>query len=157
MAAEKPLELNGSLSGSSVKEEGSRTVAVLYPAVPVSTQDREEQLEKILSPALTKALLTHASNEVYGLLSNVNIAIEQFNIRDYFGEKHMPQYHVRYKTFIKDAGSVSTVRKAQKAFLGSVGGKVDESNTFVAFGVEGMFIDVGDGMKVSNRRRVKTG
>ncbi|KAJ4356860.1 uncharacterized protein N0V89_004897 [Didymosphaeria variabile] len=157
MAEEKPLKFNGSLSGASVKAEGSRTVAVLYLAVPVSAQDREERLERIFSPALTKALLTHASNEVYGLLANISIPSEQFDIRAYFGGKNMPEYPVTYKIFIKDAGSVSAVRKAQKAFIESVGEKVDDSNTFIAFGVEGMVLDVGNGVKVSSRWRVKTG
>ncbi|KAF2659345.1 hypothetical protein K491DRAFT_622863 [Lophiostoma macrostomum CBS 122681] len=153
MVEEKPLPFITSVSKDFVKEEGSRTVAVLYLAVADSSQNNEEQLEKAFSPALIQALQTHASNEVYGLLANVGIPSTQFDLRAYFGGKNMPEYPVVYKIFIKDATSVSSVRKAQHAFLENSRGKIDEGNTFIVFGVEGLINDVGKCVKFDKSRQ----
>lgn len=150
LAVEKPLSLNTSLSSSSGPKEGSRNVAVLFTAV--KSQESEEQLEQVFSPALIKALEAHASNEVWGLLANVGVPSTQFDIRAYFGGKNMPEYPVTYKIYIKDSSSVTAVRKAQKAYMESMGDRIDASNTFITFGKEGLVMDVGNGIRVRRAR-----
>ncbi|KAJ4362826.1 hypothetical protein N0V95_001200 [Ascochyta clinopodiicola] len=148
MAIEKPLPFKSTVAPSLTSKEGYRTVAVLFLASP--SPDSEAQLEEAFSPKLIEALQTHAADEVYGLQANVGIPSSQFDIRAYFGGRNMPEYPVTYQIFMKDAGSVAAVRKAQKAFVEAVGGRADESNTFIAFGKEGVVLDVGNGVKVSS-------
>ena len=147
MAAEKEHEFESAIAVPSEARESSRTVAVLFLA-PTS-KDTEEQLEQSFSPALVKALQAHAAGDVYGLQANIGTPTSQFDIRTYFGGKNMPEYPVTYKIYIKDSRSVAAVRKAQKALMEDVGDLVDASNTFIAFGKEGLVLDIGTGMKVS--------
>ncbi|KAF9699450.1 hypothetical protein EKO04_002479 [Ascochyta lentis] len=151
MAVEKPLQFPSSVSPSTVAEEGRRTVAVLFPAT--TSTDSEESLERLFSTRLIEALKTHAQTEVYGLFANVGIPSSQFDIRAYFGGRDMPEYPVTYKIFIKDAGSVAAVRKAQKAFVEALGGLIDEGNSFIAFGKEAVVLDVGKGVKFDPSRQ----
>ena len=60
----------------------------------------------------------------------------------------MPEYSVTYKIYINNNKSVAAVRKAQKAFMASMGDRIDASNTLIAFGQEGLVMDVGNGIKV---------
>ncbi|KZM22223.1 uncharacterized protein EKO05_0002069 [Ascochyta rabiei] len=151
MAIEKPLQFKSAVSSSLVSQEGYRTVAVLFLAS--TSTESEAQLEEVFSPKLIEALQTHAADEVYGLQANVGIPSSQFDIRAYFGGKNMPEYPVTYQIFIKDAGSVAAVRKAQKAFVKALGDQVDESNTFIAFGKEGIILDVGNSVKFDSGRQ----
>lgn len=147
MVVEKPLQLESKVSPSFLAEEGYRTVAVLFLAS--TSPDSGEQLEAVFSPELIKALQTHAADEAYGLQANFGVESTQFDLRGYFGGKDMPEYPVTYKIFMKDTGSVPAVRKAQKAFMEVVGDRVDESNTFIVFGKEGLLMDVENNIKVS--------
>lgn len=146
MTIEKPLQFKSAISSPSSPQEGSRTVAVLFLAT--TSKDTEAELEEAFSPELIKALQTHAANEVYGLEVDIGIPSSQFDIRAYFGGKNMPEYPLTYKIFIESASSVPAVRKAQKAFIKAMGDKIDESNTFITFGKEGLVMDVGNGIKV---------
>ncbi|KAK4044337.1 hypothetical protein C8A01DRAFT_31388 [Parachaetomium inaequale] len=145
LAVEKPLRFGVQPSSFSGPQEGSRTVAVLF--IAVKSQESEEQLEHVFSPALIRALEAHASEEVWGLLANVGIPSTEFDIRAYFGGRGMPEYPVTYKVHMKNSKSVVAVRNAQKAFMESLGDRIDASNTFIAFGQEGLVMDVGNGIR----------
>ncbi|KAF1980315.1 hypothetical protein BU23DRAFT_495719 [Bimuria novae-zelandiae CBS 107.79] len=151
LAVEKPLSFSPSPASFSGPEEGNRTVAVLF--IAVKTQQSEEQLEQAFSPTLIEALEAHASDEVWGLLANVGVPSTQFDIRAYFGGKNMPEYPVTYKIYIKDSRSVTAVRKAQNAFMESMGDRIDASNTFIAFGKEGLLMDIGNGIRFDKNRQ----
>lgn len=116
--------------------------------VASTSNDTEDDLEQIFSPSLIKALQEHAHDEVYGLQANIGIPTSRFDIRAYFGGKDMPEYPVAYKIYMKDAASVSAVRKAQKAFMKDMSEHIHAGNTFIAFGKEGIILDVENGMKV---------
>ncbi|PSN67615.1 hypothetical protein BS50DRAFT_664912 [Corynespora cassiicola Philippines] len=146
LVVEKPLSLNHSML-SSEASEGSRTVAVLFLAA--NSNKSEEELERIISPALVKSLSEHARGEVYGLQVNVGIPADQFDIRAYFGGKNMPEYPVAYKIYMKGSESVAAVRKAQKAFMSRMADVVDSNQTFITFGQEGLVMDVGNKIRVS--------
>lgn len=60
----------------------------------------------------------------------------------------MPEYPVIYKIYIKDADSVTAVRKAHGAFMAKMKESVDASETFIAFGTEGLILDVGNDIKI---------
>ncbi|KAM0228387.1 hypothetical protein ACHAP5_011951 [Fusarium lateritium] len=145
LTVEKPLNLNNVQLPSSEQGEGYRTVAVLFPAVksqPVS----EQKLEETLSLVLTAALEEHASHAVWGLMANVGIPSAQFDTRAYFGGKSMPEYPVTYKILLTDSSSTTAVREAQKAFMNIAAEYLDASNTFIAFGKEGLVLDVAKGI-----------
>ena len=147
MAIEKTLNFHTTIKPSSWLEEGYRTVAVLFLAT--TSKDTGGQLEQIFSPALINALHKDAAGDVYGVQANVGIPSSQFDIRAYFGGTNMPEYPVTYKIYLKDGGSVAAVRKAQKVFMKEMYDQIDTSNTFVAFGKEGLVLDSRNGVKVS--------
>ncbi|KAF3036327.1 hypothetical protein E8E12_006269 [Didymella heteroderae] len=151
MVFEKHLELASNVPSSVSLEEGYRTVAVLL--VASTSEESGEQLEQTFSPALINALLKHAQAEVYGLQANISIPASQFDIRAYFGGKNMPEYPVTYKIYMKDVSCVAAVRKAQRAFMEQLSEQVDADNTFIAFGKEGLVLDVGNGIKFNPSRQ----
>lgn len=146
LAIEKPLHFDANIPSFIAPEEGSATVAVLFLAA--GSSEKEEQLEQLLSPKLIDALKTRANGEVWGLLANVGIPSDQFDIREYFGGKNMPEYPMTYKIYMRDESSVSKVREAQKAFLATIENLIDAENTFIAFGKEGLIMDVEKGIRV---------
>lgn len=151
MVVEKPLSFNTGISSSSQPEEGNGTVAVLL--VAVISKDSEEELERALSPALIKAFEIYAAGEVWSVQTNVGTPASQLDIRAYFGGKDMPEYPVTYKIYIKDSASVTAVRKAQKAFMEGMTGLVNAHNTSIAFGREGLVLDIGKGIKVREKTK----
>ncbi|KAI8932078.1 hypothetical protein NX059_010965 [Plenodomus lindquistii] len=153
MAVEKTLDWkpNTNTATNSRPTHGYRTVAVLFLAVK-STEESEEQLEQKFSPALSQALERYAVNEILGIVANIGIPASKFDIRAYFGGKNMPDYPVVYQISLKDHNSVTAVRKAQKAFMQSFG-EIDASNTFIAFGKEGLVLDAEAGVEFSKDRQ----
>lgn len=148
MVMEKRIQFDSTVAPSDVLEEGNRTVAVLF--VAATSEQSGEVLEQSLSLALIRALEKYAREEVYGVQANVSIPASQFDIRAYFGGKNMPEYPVTYKIYLKDRASVSAVRKAQKVLMEEMSEQIDASNTFIAFGIEGLVLDVGNGIGVSS-------
>ncbi|KAF3007669.1 hypothetical protein E8E13_009054 [Curvularia kusanoi] len=151
LAIEKPLHFDANIPSFTAPEEGSATVAVLFLAA--GSSETEEQLEQLCSPKLIDALKTRANGEVWGLLANVGIPSDQFDIREYFGGKNMPEYPVTYKIYMRDESSVPKVREAQKAFLATSKSFVDVENTFIAFGKEGLIMDVEKGIRFDSSRQ----
>lgn len=145
MVVEKPVDFESKIPSSAVVEEGYRTITVLF--VASTSKDTEEQIELNFSPILIKALQKHASNDVYRLQANIGIPSSQFDIRAHFGGKNMPEYPVTYKTYMKDKASITVL---QKAFMGELSEQVDASNTIIAFGKEGLILNVGNRVKVSH-------
>ncbi|KAF2628066.1 hypothetical protein BU25DRAFT_421084 [Macroventuria anomochaeta] len=120
---------------------------------PRSIDERHSlKLSQIFSPDLVDALQAHAANEVYGLQANIGIPSSQFDIRAYFGGKNRPEYLLAYKIYIKDSESMTAVRKVQKEFMGELSNWVHTSNTFIAFGKEGLVLDVGSDIKFDLNR-----
>lgn len=148
MVVEKSVDFESKIPSSAVLEEGYRTITVLF--VANTFKDTEEQIELIFSPILIKALQKHAPNDVYRLQANISIPSSQFDIRAHFGGKNMPEYPVTYKIYMKDKASITALQKAQKAFMGELSEQVDASNTIIAFGKEGLILDVRNGAKVSH-------
>lgn len=149
---EKPLSLETELTSEmadKLPSEGERTVAMLFLSTPQNLREGEE-LEKVLSPALVTALETHASKDVWGLLANIGIVSTVFDVGAYFGGTSMPQYAVVYKVFMKDSGSVAEVRKAQTMFLETAREHIDARESFIAFGKEGLIMDMGNDIRVRN-------
>ncbi|RAK76707.1 uncharacterized protein BO72DRAFT_448694 [Aspergillus fijiensis CBS 313.89] len=70
----------------------------------------------------------------------------------YFGGSSMPTYHLAYKTFLKDRASVTAVRKAQKAFYENTQDELNQSGSFVVFGIEGLIMDIGANTRFDPRR-----
>ncbi|KAF1925603.1 uncharacterized protein M421DRAFT_7858 [Didymella exigua CBS 183.55] len=151
MVLEKSLEFESNRPSSVLPDEGYQTVAVLF--VASGSKDSAEQLEHTFSPALVNALRKHAQDEVYGLQANISIPSSQFDIRAHFGGQNMPEYPVTYKIYMKDTASVTSVRNAQKAFIEGLSEQVDASNTFIAFGKEGLILDVGNEVKFDSSRQ----
>lgn len=152
MVFEKPLHFSSTVATSEVCEEGARIVAVLFVASTGTSETSAEQLEQRFTPCLVSALGKYAREEVYGLQANISVPASQFDIRAYFGGKHMPEYPVTYKMYMKDSSGMAAVRKAQKAFMEELSGQIDAGNTFIAFGKEGLVLDAGNGVKVRNTR-----
>jgi hypothetical protein len=151
MVLEKPLDFESKVPASDMSEDGYRTVAVLFVATPSSPEEADaELLEQRFSPLLSDALAKYAGDDVYGVQANVSIPASQFDIRAYFGGRNMPEYPVTYKLYMKDDSGVAAVRSAQKAFMAQMGERIDAGNTFIAFGKEGLVLDVGNGIKVSH-------
>lgn len=148
MVSEKRLEFDSTVAPSDVSEEGHRTVAVLF--VAATSEESVEALEQSFSPGLISALGKYAREEVYGVQANISVPASQFDIRAYFGGRNMPEYPVTYKMYVKNRASMSVVRKAQKVFMKEMSGQIDASNTFIAFGIEGLVLDVGNGIRVSS-------
>lgn len=152
MAHEKPLSVKTKLQEEKSKEDlenSDATVAMFF----ISTQDnvREgEEVEKVISPALIKALEENAQQDVWGLQVNVGVASTKFDLNSYFGGSNMPQYALVYKVFLKDRSSVSAFRKAQAAFASAAGEHYDKHASFVLFSQEALVLDVGKGVKVSS-------
>jgi hypothetical protein len=151
MAIEKPLQFESPNPPSPVPKEGSRNVAVLFLAS--KSTDTETQLEDRFSSALLNALQLHAQNDVYGVQANIGIPSSQFDIRAYFGGKDMPQYPVVYKLYMRSSESVAAVRKAQSVFMGEMGEWIDPGESFIAFGKEGLVLDVGGEVKFDAGRQ----
>ncbi|KAH6643573.1 hypothetical protein C7974DRAFT_381793 [Boeremia exigua] len=151
MTIEKELHFGSAVTPSARLDEGFRTVAVLFLACKAEVS--EEQFERELSPALLEVLQTYASDEVYGIQANISLPQSQFDIRAYFGGKNMPEYPVTYKIYIKDRGSLTAIRKAQRIFMDSGDKLVDASNSFIAFGKEGLVFDVGSDRKFDPNRQ----
>lgn len=116
------------------------------------TSGEAEQLERRFTPCLISALGKYAKDEMYGLQANISIPASQFDIRAYFGGKNMPEYPVTYKMYMKDNAGMAAVRKAQRAFMEEMSAQIDAGNTFIAFGKEGLVLDVGNGVRVSHAR-----
>ncbi|KAJ4399547.1 hypothetical protein N0V91_009372 [Didymella pomorum] len=154
MVLEKPLDFESKVPASDMSEDGYRTVAVLFVATPSSPEEADaELLEQRFSPLLIDALAKYAGDDVYGVQANVSIPASQFDIRAYFGGRNMPEYPVTYKLYMKDDSGVAAVRSAQKAFMAQMGERIDAGNTFIAFGKEGLVLDVGNGIKFDESRQ----
>lgn len=147
IVTEKCLVFKPALEDLVKPKEGERVIAMLCPAV--ISQKSNEQVEQTIFPALVQALETYASADVWGMEADMSIPAAQFDVREYFGGKSMPEYPVTYKIILKDISSATVVRDAQKAFLESMRSHIDENNTFIAFGIEGVVLDISRDAKVS--------
>jgi hypothetical protein len=110
----------------------------------------EVQLERSLSPKITEALEANAASEVWGLSVNIGIQPEGMDLAVCFGGSSMPTYHLVYKILLKDRASVTAVRKAQAVSYGNTQDELNQSKSFVVFGVEGLIMDIETNTRVSN-------
>lgn len=146
MAQEKTLTFQSAATGQQ-PQEGARTVAMLWLSAANGTGNGAE-LEGLLSSKLTSALETHAAGEVWGLLANIGIQPDGFDVTSYFGGSKTPNYAVVYKIFLKDRASATAVRKAQAAFYGATKEHLNLHESFIVFGVEGLIMDIGNNIRV---------
>lgn len=147
MAQEKPLSMKSKVT-SQQPSEGARTVAMLWLSASSGTGNGAE-LESQLSPKLISALETHADNESWGLIVNVGMQPDVYNLKSYFGGSKTPTIALVYKIFLKDREAVTAVRKAQAAFYEDSKEHLNLHESFIVFGVEGLMMDV------ANNRRVR--
>jgi hypothetical protein len=153
MASEKPLSVETRLAKQTLDQsldEGNATVAMYF----ISTKDNTKvgnELEQLLSPALTSALETQAQDDVRGLIVNIGTISSKFDLISYFGGSNMPQYALVYKIFLKDNESVPVLRRAQSAFVKAVGEHFDQHESYVLFGKEALVMDVAKGRRVSSQ------
>jgi EthD domain len=91
-AHEKPLSLKTRLQAeksSASLENGDATVAMFFISTPDNVCEGE-QLERVITPALTKALEENAQEDVWGLQVNIDVESTQFDLNSYFGGLNMP-------------------------------------------------------------------
>lgn len=91
---------------------------------------------------------TSAQDETWGLIANIGIISDKFDLNAYFGGGDMPQYALMYKIFLRNHASVRVFRKAQADFVRSAGEYFDQSQSYVLFGKEALVLDAGKGIKV---------
>ena len=120
----------------------------------ISSQDQRkdrQKLEELLSPVLVGAIGEYCQEEVWGIICNVSMQSEQFDLNMYFGGSDMPQYALVYKIFLKDAASVTAFRKSQQVFQQhtEVQKFVDLHKSFVLFTKEVLALDVPLAVRVS--------
>lgn len=153
MALEKPLPLAVDLKEEDVVIDDAAgkhaTTAMYWVALPNGEKD-DVDAEKIITPLLRAALEKEAKTDVYKWLVNVGLTIPEFDPTSYFGGAELPKYALVYKIYLKDAGSVAAVRKAQKVFEAEAGPEtVNTGNSFVLFNKEVLMMDVGQNFRVS--------
>ncbi|RAH83062.1 hypothetical protein BO86DRAFT_408902 [Aspergillus japonicus CBS 114.51] len=73
----------------------------------------------------------------------------------YFGGSSMPTFHLVYKILLRGRASVTAVRKAQKVLYESTQDELDQSKSFVVFGIEGLINDIGTNTRFDPRRQPK--
>lgn len=151
MAYEKEVSVKTrlqSLLSHELPDESSPTTAVLF----IATADNAKEgkgLELLLSPLLIKAIEQDGQDDVYGVIANVGVVSEHFDLEAYFGGGSMPNYALVYKIFLKDSASVTALRKVQRAFARAGEKSMDKHNSFIVFGKQVLVMDVAEGCPVS--------
>ncbi|RAH43372.1 uncharacterized protein BO95DRAFT_368769 [Aspergillus brunneoviolaceus CBS 621.78] len=83
----------------------------------------------------------------------IGIQPKGMDLAAYFGGSSMPTYHLAYKIFLNDRASVTAVRKAQKAFYENTQDELNQSESFVVFGIEGLIMDIGANTRFDPKRQ----
>ncbi|GME26954.1 Dimeric alpha-beta barrel [Neofusicoccum parvum] len=158
VALEKRVPVDAGLAAVDVvvDEAGGRhaCTALYWVALPGGGRDGAG-VEEGLSGVLRRALEREARGEVYGLLVNVGLKLEEFDPASYFGGKDLPKFALVYKIYMRDGGeAVRAVRRAQKLFEEETGdGRVDAGSSFILFNKEALMMDVGEGFRFDKMRQ----
>ncbi|KAL3480494.1 hypothetical protein BJX99DRAFT_254485 [Aspergillus californicus] len=155
MAWEKPVEVPTRLAAERANvplDKGDAVVAMYFLSTPDDAREGQ-QLEATLTPLLIEALMEYSQDEVWGLIANIGVVSEKFDLNAYFGGANMPQYSLVYKVFLKGAASTAFFRRSQKMFESAAGENIDLGNSFVVFSQEALVMDVGKDIRFSRDRQ----
>jgi hypothetical protein len=152
MAWEKPVVVPTRLAAERADvplDKGDATVAMYFISTPDNAREGQ-QIEATLTPLLIKALMEYSQDEVWGLIANIGVVSEKFDLNAYFGGANMPQYSLVYKIFLKEPYSTPIFRRSQKSFESAAGKSIDLGNSFVVFSQEALIMDVEKNIRVSD-------
>ncbi|KAK1991599.1 hypothetical protein LX36DRAFT_646107 [Colletotrichum falcatum] len=155
MAREEPVATPTRLASQRAGvplNKGDATVAMYFISAPDNAIEGQ-RLHDTLTPLLVKALEQDCQDEVWGVIANVGVVSDKFDLNAYFGGGDMPQYCLVYKVFLKDAASVPSFRKSQKRFAAAAKDAIDTYKSFVLFSKEALVMDVSQRLRFSLDRQ----
>ncbi|KAF4549876.1 Hypothetical protein D9617_19g101810 [Elsinoe fawcettii] len=154
LTSDTSVSQNGHTSQVAGKRDidaGNNEVAYFFIAAKNGTKDGTA-LDATLTPLLVNEL-QKVQGDVWGLLANVGTTVQGFDPLSYFGGLGL--HALTYKVFLKNKGSQTVVRQAQKKFFERAAGSIELGNSFALWGKEGLVLDQGRGIGFDKRRQPK--
>ncbi len=153
MAYEKDLEIATRLASRRIELgldmlQGRATVAQYF--ISSAEHGTEgEKLEPTLTPLLRAALEQHCHDDVWGLMADIGVESDKFDLASYFGGRDMPRFCLVYKIFLHNHASVPKFRRSQHSFEDGAQAHFDLNSSFVLFAEEALVMDVDKDIRVS--------